>query len=37
MTETKNEKFMGTYFDRDSVVRVSRWAFLFCNMSAAFG
>ena len=26
MTETKNEKFMGTYFDRDSVVRVSRWA-----------
>jgi hypothetical protein len=26
MTETKNDKFMGTYFDRDAVVKVSRWA-----------
>lgn len=26
MVETKNEKFMGTYFDRDAVVKVSRWA-----------
>ncbi|HSQ39464.1 MAG TPA: hypothetical protein VLM78_04840 [Anaerolineales bacterium] len=25
MTETKEEKFMGTYFDRDAVVKVSRW------------
>jgi hypothetical protein len=25
MTETKDEKFMGTYFDRDAVVKVSRW------------
>ena len=25
MSETKNEKFMGTYFDRDAVVKVSRW------------
>lgn len=25
MTETKNEKFMGTYFDRDAVVKVARW------------
>jgi hypothetical protein len=26
MSETKDEKFMGTYFDRDTVVQVSRWA-----------
>jgi hypothetical protein len=26
MTETKNDKFMGTYFDRDTVLKVSRWA-----------
>ena len=26
MTESKNEKFMGTYFDREAVVKVSRWA-----------
>lgn len=26
MTETKNEKFMGTYFDRDSIIKISRWA-----------
>ena len=26
MSETKNEKFMGTYFDRDVIVKVSRWA-----------
>lgn len=25
MSETKNEKFMGTYFDRDAVIKVSRW------------
>jgi hypothetical protein len=25
MSETKNEKFMGTYFDRDSVIKVARW------------
>jgi hypothetical protein len=25
MSETKNDKFMGTYFDRDAVVKVSRW------------
>lgn len=25
MSEAKEEKFMGTYFDRDSVVTVSRW------------
>jgi len=25
MTEDKNEKFPGTYFDRDTVVQVSRW------------
>jgi len=25
MSETKDEKFMGTYFDRDAVVKVSRW------------
>ncbi len=25
MAETKNDKFLGTYFDRDSVVKVSRW------------
>ena len=26
MTDSKNEKFMGTYFDRDAIVKVSRWA-----------
>ena len=25
MSETKKEKFMGTYFDRDAALRVSRW------------
>ncbi|RJP48086.1 MAG: hypothetical protein C4583_14990 [Anaerolineaceae bacterium] len=25
MSESKNEKFMGTYFDRDAVMKVSRW------------
>ena len=25
MSETKDNKFMGTYFDRDAVVKVSRW------------
>ena len=25
MSESKNDKFMGTYFDRDAVVKVSRW------------
>ena len=25
MTEAKDEQFMGTYFDRDAVVKVSRW------------
>ncbi len=26
MTETKNEKFLGTFFDRDTVMKISRWA-----------
>lgn len=26
MTESKNDKFMGTYFDRDTIVKISRWA-----------
>ena len=26
MSESKNEKFMGTYFDRDAVIQVSRWS-----------
>ena len=26
MTEPTNKKFMGTYFDRDTVMKVSRWA-----------
>ncbi len=26
MSETKDEKFMGTYFDRDAVLNISRWA-----------
>lgn len=26
MTESKNEKFFGTYFNPDTVVRLSRWA-----------
>ncbi|MEW5941652.1 MAG: hypothetical protein AB1750_18455 [Chloroflexota bacterium] len=26
MSEPKNEKFFGTYFDRDTIVKVSRWA-----------
>ena len=26
MSESKNEKFFGTYFDRDAIVKVSRWA-----------
>ncbi|MFZ5903685.1 MAG: hypothetical protein ACOYZ8_09070 [Chloroflexota bacterium] len=26
MSESKDEKFMGTYFDRDAVMTVSRWA-----------
>lgn len=26
MSETKDEKFMGTYFDRDAVMTISRWA-----------
>ena len=26
MTESKNEKFLGTYFNPDIVVRLSRWA-----------
>jgi hypothetical protein len=25
MSESKNDKFMGTYFDHDAVVKVSRW------------
>ena len=25
MSETKNEKFMGTYFDRDAALKISRW------------
>ena len=25
MSELKNEKFMGTYFDRDAVIKISRW------------
>lgn len=25
MSESKNEKFMGTYFDRDAVIKISRW------------
>ena len=25
MSESKNDKFMGTYFDRDAVVKISRW------------
>jgi len=25
MSESKNDNFMGTYFDRDAVVKVSRW------------
>jgi hypothetical protein len=25
MSETKNDKFMGTYFDRDAVMKLSRW------------
>lgn len=30
MTESvKQEKFYGTYFDRDSVLRISRWADIF--------
>jgi hypothetical protein len=26
MTETKNEKFLGTYFSPDMVLRLARWA-----------
>lgn len=26
MSETKHEKFFGTYFDPDTIVKVSRWA-----------
>jgi hypothetical protein len=26
MTESKDEKFFGTYFDRDTILKVSRWA-----------
>ena len=26
MSESKDEKFFGTYFDRDVIVKVSRWA-----------
>jgi len=26
MSETKNETFLGTYFDRDTVLKLSRWA-----------
>ena len=26
MAESKNETFLGTYFDRDTIVKVSRWA-----------
>ena len=26
MTESKNETFLGTYFDRDTVLKVTRWA-----------
>ena len=25
-SNTKQEKFFGTYFDRDAVLRISRWA-----------
>jgi len=26
MTDSKDEKFFGTYFDRDTIVKVARWA-----------
>lgn len=26
MAESKNEKFMGTYFNRDTILKITRWA-----------